>query len=110
MLSLLTISLLGFAILGAFIYYNGDIDDNSDISFRDISEDYYPGDLKMVFIAMAWVIPVAITIRLLSNLIIIASIAKILTMGAIFCKGASMRWILSYLIYTLLNLFSMKLY
>ncbi len=39
MLSLLTFSLLGFEILGAFTYHYGDIDDDSEVSFSDIAED-----------------------------------------------------------------------
>ena len=118
MLSLLTVSLLGFAILGAFTYHYGDIDDDSEVSFSDIAEDYYPGDLKMVFIALALVIPAVLPIRLISRLhkisrsvavaftvmILIGSVIGILYMGAIFCKGAMMRWTLSYLIYTPLEL------
>jgi hypothetical protein len=118
MLSLLTATLLGFAILGAFTYHYGDIHDNYDASFSDISEKYYPEDLKMVFIALALVIPVVLPIRLISKLtgalrpltvaftilILIGSIVGVLTMGTIYCQGAMMRWTLSYLIYTALEL------
>jgi hypothetical protein len=67
MLSLVT-TLSGFAILGALTYHFGDIEDNSDASFSDISEKYYPEDLKMVFIDLALVIPVVLPIRLISKI------------------------------------------
>jgi hypothetical protein len=63
MLSLVTATLSGFAILGALTYHFGD----SDASLSDISEKYYPEDLKMVFIALASVIPVVLPIRLISQ-------------------------------------------
>jgi hypothetical protein len=117
MLSLVT-TLSGFAILGALTYHFGDIEDNSDASFSDISEKYYPEDLKMVFIDLALVIPVVLPIRLISKitgalrplavaftvLILIASIVGVLTMGTLYCQGAMMRWTLSYLIFTPLEL------
>jgi hypothetical protein len=113
-LSLLTATFFGFAILGAFTYHYGDIDDNSEASFRDAAEDYYIEDLKMVSIALALVIPVVLPIRLIYKLtgilkalavgftilILAGSIIGVLTMGAIFCWGAMMRCTISYLIYT----------
>jgi hypothetical protein len=118
MLSLLTATLFGYATLGGLTYHYGYIDDNSDASLSDISERYYPEDLKMVFIALALVIPVVLPIRLISKLtgafrpltvaftilILIGSIVGVLTMGTIYCQGAMMRWTLSYLIYTPLEL------
>jgi hypothetical protein len=105
MFSLMTVSIFGFAILGAFTYH---YDDNSDVSFSDIVEDYYPEDLNQVFIALALVIPVVLPIRLVSYLtgtlnalpvaffilILIGSIVRVFTMGAMI------RWTLSYHTFT----------
>jgi hypothetical protein len=118
MLSVLTVSLFGFAILGAFMYHYGDINDNSESSFSDIAEDYYPEDLRMVFIALALVFPAVLPIRLISKLkeiykflaiaftvlILIGSTIAVFIIGTIYCKGAVMRWTLSYLIFIPLEL------
>jgi hypothetical protein len=91
-----SVSLLAFAILDAFTYYYGDIHDDSEVSFSDISEDYYPGDLKMVFIYLALVIPVALPIRLISSLnkilrfLAVAFTVKVL----IGCAVGILRWVL----------------
>jgi mannose/fructose/N-acetylgalactosamine-specific phosphotransferase system component IID len=109
MLSLITASLLGFTILGALTYQYVEIDDNSEVSLSDIAEDYYPEDLKMVFMALSLVIPAVLPIRLISKftgvfrplavafsmLTLIGSIFGIFTISAILCQGAMMRWTLS---------------
>jgi hypothetical protein len=116
--SLLTSMFLGFAILGAFNYHYGDVEDNSESSMTDIVSDYYPGDMKSVFITLALVTPAILPFRLMSKfnnigrsltsaftvLTLIGSIVGVLTMGALFCQGAAMRWTLSYLIYIPLEL------
>jgi hypothetical protein len=105
----------GFALLGAFVYGFGDMDDNTNYSLEDVSDEYYPGDMKYVFIALALVIPVALPLRVLvktklnakiripaaifSMVVLIASIVGVLLMGGYFCQGASVRWTLAYLIY-----------
>jgi len=118
MLSLLTSMFFGYAVLGAFNYAYGDIEDNSEDTFSDVAHDYYPMDLKYVCIALALVIPVALPLRLMTKIpgiaklitlvftivILVGSILGVLLMGAYFCQGAAMRWTLSFLIYIPLEL------
>jgi len=118
MISLFTSMFLGFALLGAFTYTYGDSEDNSNDTMADMSNKYYPEDMKNVLIALAMVIPTALPLRFshkmtgaskkvavaFSTLTLIGSILGVLLMGAYFCQGASIRWVLSYLIFVPLEL------
>jgi len=103
-----------FCVLGVFNYTFQDIEDYSEYT----KTEYYPGDMKSVFIALALVTPAILPFRLMSKfnnigrsltaaftvITLIGSIVGVLTMGALFCQGAAMRWTLSYLIYIPLEL------
>jgi hypothetical protein len=83
-------------------YPYGEIEDN----FESTMTDYYPGDTKSVFIALAHLTQAIPPFRLMSrfNIIgrsLIAACTVLTLIGSIigvvlFCKGAAMRWTLYY--------------
>jgi hypothetical protein len=116
MVNLLNSMFSGFALLGALLY--GDYQDNSNDSMSELAEEYYPEDMKKIFIALALVIPVVLPLRFshkmnevgkritaaVTALVLLGCILGVLLMGAYFCQGAAMRWTLSYLIFIPLEL------
>jgi hypothetical protein len=110
----------GYAVLGAFIYEYGNVDDNKNYSLGDVLNKFYPVDLQYVFIALGLVIPAALPLRVLAKtqltrkfkipaavfsiVVLIGSIVASILMGVYFCQGASLRWTVAYLIYIPLEL------
>jgi len=109
---------LGYALLGAFVYSKGSIEDN-DNSINDIAAEFYPIDIKYVFIVLALVIPATLPLRLLADkdnyalkvlaqvfnlTITLGSVLGVILMGIYFCQGAALRWTLAYLIFIPLEL------
>jgi hypothetical protein len=118
LVSFLTSMILGYALLGSFVHAFGDSKDNSSLNFEDISEMYYPEDIKIIFLSLGLVIPVTLPLRILVKanrpgmipveiftlIALIGSVLGVLLMGAYFCQGAIIRWTLSYLIFIPLEL------
>jgi hypothetical protein len=118
-ISLFTSMYLGYALIGAIMYSQIDVDSDADDSFDDISQEHYPEDAKYIFIALGIIIPVALPLRFLAKLnnkkvtvptlaatltVMVGSMLGVLLMGGYFCKAAADRWTLAYLIFIPLEL------
>jgi len=118
-ISLFTSMYLGYALIGAIMYSQIDIDRDADDSFTEISDNHYPSDAKYIFIALGIIIVVALPLRFLVKLnnkkvtiptlaatltVLVVSMLGVLLMGGYSCKAAADRWTLAYLIFIPLEL------
>jgi hypothetical protein len=118
-INLFTSMYLGYALIGAILYSQIDIDNRAEDSLTDISEEHYPEDFKHIFIVLGIIIPVSLPLRfvikidkrrviipvlMVTLVVMVGSLLGVLLMGRYFCETATLRWTLAYLIFIPLEL------